>query len=189
MTCNDTNKYFVVLYGKPGVGKLTIALELQKLLDAALMHNHLTSDLVYSVFDRSNPQGSLLKQRIRVEVLRTWKEHGDKSIIITQIYKAGKNEHYFEEMTAAIAGKRFLPVYIHLWCRDEVLKKRVESESRGRFGKITKWDQAQKKMERERMSEDLPFPNNFRIDTSELSPTETAQKVSELVCGVNHHQA
>lgn len=36
---------FVLLYGPPAIGKLTIAKELQKLKGYKLLHNHLVVDL------------------------------------------------------------------------------------------------------------------------------------------------
>ena len=39
----------VVLYGPPGVGKLTVGTELSELTGFKLFHNHLTVNLVTSV--------------------------------------------------------------------------------------------------------------------------------------------
>lgn len=41
----------VVIYGAPGVGKLTVARELARKTGYKLFHNHLTVDLVKSLFD------------------------------------------------------------------------------------------------------------------------------------------
>jgi broad-specificity NMP kinase len=41
----------IFLYGLPGVGKLTVARELAEFTGFKVFHNHLTVDLVGSVFD------------------------------------------------------------------------------------------------------------------------------------------
>ncbi|HIJ11483.1 TPA: hypothetical protein HA278_05490, partial [Candidatus Woesearchaeota archaeon] len=42
---------FVLIYGPMAVGKLTVAKELVKLTGYKLFHNHLTVDLVGSIFE------------------------------------------------------------------------------------------------------------------------------------------
>lgn len=44
----------VILYGPPAVGKLTVGAELAELTGFKLFHNHLTTDMVMSLF----PHGS-----------------------------------------------------------------------------------------------------------------------------------
>ncbi len=45
---------FVLLYGPPAVGKLTVANELAKLTDFKVFHNHLSIDLVEAVFPEAH---------------------------------------------------------------------------------------------------------------------------------------
>src|ERR1700687_711257 len=58
----------VVLYGPPGVGKLTIGTELSELTGFKLFHNHLTVDLVTSVFPPGSEAWNRLARRIRLAV-------------------------------------------------------------------------------------------------------------------------
>jgi len=171
------SKSLIFLYGLTGVGKLTVAKELSKLSGFPIYHNHLTSDLVYSVFDRGEKTGSLLKQKIRNLVIQTWGKTCDFSLITTLIYKKGDNENYFEEMSSTAKKYGASVYYFHLECDLEELKKRVCCSDRAEFGKITEVELLEEKMREVDMLHDVPFENNYSIDTTKLSAKETAEKI------------
>ncbi len=54
----------IFLHGMPGVGKLTVATELAKLTGFKLFHNHLTVDLVTSLFEFGSQPFIELRERI-----------------------------------------------------------------------------------------------------------------------------
>ena len=54
----------IFLHGAPAVGKLTVARELATLTDARLFHNHLTVDLVSSLFPFGSEPFILLREKI-----------------------------------------------------------------------------------------------------------------------------
>ena len=54
----------IFLHGAPAVGKLTVARELATLTDARLFHNHLTVDLVSSLFPFGSEPFILLREQI-----------------------------------------------------------------------------------------------------------------------------
>jgi SpoVK/Ycf46/Vps4 family AAA+-type ATPase len=56
----------VTLYGAPGVGKLTTARALAEQTGFKLFHNHLTFDLVRSLFDFPSAPFGTLAERIRL---------------------------------------------------------------------------------------------------------------------------
>ena len=56
----------IFLHGLPGVGKLTVARQLAALTGFKLFHNHLTVDLVTSVFEFGSEPLSCEENRIEV---------------------------------------------------------------------------------------------------------------------------
>jgi len=61
----------LVLHGAPGAGKLTVAKELRALTGYRLFHNHLTFDLVASVFDLQTLPARELRERVWLDTLGT----------------------------------------------------------------------------------------------------------------------
>ena len=61
---------FLFLHGPPAVGKLTIAREVAEQTGFRLFHNHLTVDLVLSVYDFGTPGFIALREQIWLAVIR-----------------------------------------------------------------------------------------------------------------------
>ena len=50
----------IFIYGTPATGKLTVAKVLSNKIGFKVFHNHLTFDLVISIYDGLTPEGSKL---------------------------------------------------------------------------------------------------------------------------------
>jgi len=63
--------HFIIIFGPPAVGKMTVGTELARLTGFKLFHNHMTIDLVLTFFGFGTPQFSLVgefRRRIFEEV-------------------------------------------------------------------------------------------------------------------------
>lgn len=76
---------FVLLYGPPAVGKLTVAKELAKLTGFKVFHNHLSIDLVETVFPRGTPSFGRVGKAIR-ELVFEEAARENVSLIFTYVY-------------------------------------------------------------------------------------------------------
>lgn len=59
---------FVVIFGPPAVGKMTVGHELSKLTGLKLFHNHMSIDLVLNFFEFGRPQFRRLVSEFRVRI-------------------------------------------------------------------------------------------------------------------------
>jgi hypothetical protein len=76
---------FVVLYGPPGVGKLTVARALARLTGFKLFDNHISIDAVRHVFDYSDAAFWPLVLRFRFDIYEAAAQH-DINLITTNAY-------------------------------------------------------------------------------------------------------
>src|SRR4051794_39815975 len=80
----------ITLYGAPGVGKLTTARALAELTGYRLFHNHLTFDLVKSLFEFPSPSFGKLAEQIRLSAFAAAADAGLHGVIFTMVYRAGR---------------------------------------------------------------------------------------------------
>ena len=114
---------FVVIFGPPAVGKMTVGHELARLTGLRLFHNHMTIDLVLSFFEFGQPAFHRLvaefRRRIFEEVAASdlpgliftfvWAldQEGDRAFIerSCDIFRARGAEVYFVELEADLAER------------------------------------------------------------------------------------
>src|SRR4029077_13456829 len=61
---------FIVIFGPPAVGKMTVGQELARLTGYKLFHNHVTIDLVTDYFEFCTPPFSRLVREFRTRVVQ-----------------------------------------------------------------------------------------------------------------------
>lgn len=172
-------KPLIVLYGIPGVGKLTVAKELHKISGLPLFHNHLSKDLVDSVFTQSKRMD--LIDEIRFSFFKTASEQ-NLGLIFTFVYAKDVDDHFMDQVVN-IAKSNNTPLYfIQLTCSESVLKVRLEDETRSKYNKLRDFSLLQETMK----SYDLINPyttdqNHLIIDTTNLKPEETAEQIFKFI--------
>jgi len=71
------------LHGAPGVGKLTVARALSRLVPARLHDNHAAIDLARTIFDFGAPGFWELVHEVRLQALRAAVQHRVPLVIMT----------------------------------------------------------------------------------------------------------
>ncbi|NJC96370.1 MAG: shikimate kinase [Anaerolineales bacterium] len=180
---------FVVIFGPPAVGKMTVGYELAKLTGMKVFHNHMTIDLVLEFFPYGHKKFHTLvnefRRRIFEEVASSelpgmiftyvWAldKPGDKEQIDSycQIFKERGADIYFVELEASL---------------DERLERnksefRLSKKSSKRDTSRSERNLLQTE-EQYRMNTDGDFfyeENYVKINNTELSPEATARHISE----------
>lgn len=101
----------VVIYGPLAVGKFTLGKELQKLTGYKLFHNHLTFDLIGSLFDVDADVFFGLNNRVRLDLIEAAAKHKIKGVIMTFCMPipritglSGRSSSGWRSMAGASAG-------------------------------------------------------------------------------------
>lgn len=172
---------FVVLYGPPAVGKLTVAQEVSRLTGMKLFHNHLTWNAVTAVFEwRSEPFMRALPEIRRVMFREA--ARADIDLLFTYVFSLSRNdvtESYFK----SIEGNGGVVCPVRLYASPEVLEQHIVSESRAEVGKMHTVEELRSYLEKVTDTGHLiPGRQSLELDTGVLSPEAAANAV------ISHYQ-
>jgi hypothetical protein len=169
----------VFLHGPPAVGKLTVARELARLTGFRLFHNHLTVDLVSSLF----PFGSGPFIRLREQIwLAAFAEAGrnDTSLIFTFNPERTVRERFIQDMHDVVESAGGKVVFVELACAEDELERRIEDASRKEFGKLASVEQY--RTLKDAGAFHFPkLPNGLSLDTTNRLPVDSALLISEYI--------
>ena len=169
----------VVLYGPPGVGKLTVARILAKKAGYKVLHNHLTIELLCSLFDwGSKPYNELVK-KYRLELLEMAAKHRVGGVITTFVYGAEADDKEIRALIRRMKLHRVQLYFVKLECTQRELERRIGHHSRKAFTKIRHVKNLRDLMKKFDVKSTIPFGNNFVIDTTTLTPVKTAEKINK----------
>lgn len=177
----------VVLYGPPGVGKLTVAKELAKRTGYRLFHNHLTIDLADEIFPGRNEDRFKLIDGLRFYLIEAAAKSRTKGMIFTFVYgikkSPGKNERddgddgYVRKLINIMRKHRGQIFFVQLECDRPVLYRRLRSASRKKFRKLRNIKGLHETELRYHLDVPISFVKNFVIDNTHVSPRKVAEMI------------
>jgi deoxyadenosine/deoxycytidine kinase len=171
---------FVVIYGPPASGKLTIAEQLSQLTKLKLFHNHLTVDLLLAVFEFGSPAFVTLREQIWLSVMREACA-AKIGLIFTFAPERTVSEGFLnlviDEATSCAADVRV----VELVCSESKIEQRLAGRSRKQFAKL----RSIKEYRELRAAGAFAVPNtlipDLRIDTSVSAPKASAARIAEML--------
>jgi deoxyadenosine/deoxycytidine kinase len=166
---------FVMIYGPPGVGKLTVARELAALTGFKLFDNHASIDVVRRVFDFGDEAFWPLVTRFRRDVFGAAAEHG-VDLVTTAAYAYPDDTEALERLLAPVERHAGRVALVQLTCSIDVLEGRIVSE--GRANKMHSLETARADMARQDYFTAIPGRESLRIDNSELTPDAVARQIA-----------
>ena len=167
---------FIVLYGPPASGKLTVGRELARMTGYALFHNHLVVDAVSAVFEF----GSDPFVRLREELwLRVFQEaaRANKSLIFTFAPERTVRPSFIPDAVRQVEALGGRVAFVELRCAERELEQRMENASRQEFGKLASVALYRDLRDRGSLTYDgLPAPHAI-IDTESATAEESARSI------------
>jgi chloramphenicol 3-O-phosphotransferase len=171
----------VFVYGAPAVGKLAVARELARLTGYRLFHNHLTVDLVSSVFTFGSEPFVLLREEIWLAVFRAAAEN-HLSLIFTFNPENTVRERFIQDTLDVVGPSGGKVIFVELTCAEEELERRIENSSRSEFGKLRSVEQY-RKLKNAGAFNFPKLPAGLTLDTTNRSPLDTAESIRQYVSG------
>jgi len=169
----------IFLHGRPAVGKLTVARELAVLTGFRLFHNHLTVDLVSSLFPFGSEPFILLREQIWLATF-TEAARNNLSLIFTFNPERTVRERFVQDAIEVVEGAGGKVVFVELTCTEAELEQRIEDASRRKFGKLASLEQY-RSLNAAGAFQFPDLPVNLSVDTTNQSPVESARLISEFI--------
>lgn len=167
----------VFIHGAPAAGKLTVARELAGLSDFPLFHNHLTVDLVSSLFAFGTPSFVSLREQIWLAAFAE-AARADRSLIFTFNPERTVSEEFIQNTIDVVESAGGRVVFVELTCSEAELERRMEEPSRKEFGKLASVDQY-RSLRNDGAFEFPKLPSEISIDTTNQSPSVTAKVIND----------
>jgi len=103
---------FILLFGPPAVGKMTVGHELEKITSFKLFHNHMTIDMITPIFEHGTPSFSKLLELFRNETFKEAAKSDLKGLIFTYVWALNeKNDEGYVDKIVKIFEKEKAEVY------------------------------------------------------------------------------
>jgi tRNA uridine 5-carbamoylmethylation protein Kti12 len=169
----------VYLYGPPGVGKLTVARELVALTGFRLLHNHLTVNLVSTLFPYGTADFTRLLRQSRLMMMEE-AARANIDLVVTNVNTGSADQRAFiQSLTEVVAAGGGTTAFVQLACQRDVWLTRIASESRLVENKPTDPDLILRIFENKDPFARLPFEPLLTLDTTHLSPADAAAQIVE----------
>lgn len=168
------------LYGPPASGKLTIAEKLSVTTGIPVFHNHLSRDLVKSIYGDNVRQHYGLIDQIRYDILDYCSMH-NTDLIFTYVYEGeDEDDADIRKFTGIINSNHGTIHFIELIADREDLIERASNESRKRYKKLVdpvKMADITKNMDKY----SIHYIDPLRINTSHLNPSAAVAHIIQTI--------
>ena len=170
----------VFLHGLPGVGKLTVGRELSERTGYPLFHNHLTVDLVATLFPFGSREFVDFREHVWLEGFARAAGSGLPGLIFTFAAERTVPGGFPERVIEVVESRGGSVLFVEITCSAEELRRRVEAPDRKAFGKLSSADVLGELIADGTVTHLRPPPGAPRaaIDTTELSPAEAATRIA-----------
>jgi shikimate kinase len=180
---------FIVIFGPPAVGKMTVGYELAKITGFRLFHNHMTIELILNFFDYEQPQFHTLVAEFRKRIFEEVAASDLTGLIFTFVWALElESEKAYIERICSIFRKKSADIYfVELEADLPERLNRNETEFR-LLQKPSKQNVEQSRNhllennEKYKLNSDGDFfykDNYLKINNTNLSADETARRIVE----------
>src|SRR5918995_574132 len=168
----------IFLHGMPGVGKLTVASELANLTGFRLFHNHLTVDLVLSVFEFGSQPFVELRERIWLDTFAQACDAKLEGLIFTFAFEKTVRDQFLPDVVKLVESQGGEVVFVSLYCDSAELKRRLTNPAREKFGKLTSLELFRQLNSNGTFDTPDHVPNRISVDTTNITPLEAARRIA-----------
>lgn len=168
---------FILLYGPPAVGKLTVAKILAEKTGITLFHNHMILNVISELFGYDHPARKTLEYEFRLRIIEEAAK-ADKDLIVTT---GGVGPEYFDrfrEFIETVEKHSGEVCIVRLTAPKEIILERVAHESRKQHKKLSSIEEWKENFKKHPgLFDTFPDREHISIDTAENTPDEVVEKI------------
>lgn len=169
----------VIIYGPPGVGKLTVAKRLAKMTGFRLFHVHLIADAILSLFPYGAKEFVPLMEKMRLEFMKAAADSRRiAGVILTGVYspktKIDLSEKLIRKLSKITRVRVFL---VKLNCSEQQLYKRIKHPSRRLFKKIHEKGALKYLLKNFRLNATIKLKESLAIDNTKFPAGRCARQI------------
>lgn len=181
--------HFVIIFGPPAVGKMSVGRELENLTGLKLFHNHMTIELLLPFFEFGTPSFMRLLDNFREEIFKEVAIGNSKGIIFTYLwaFHDKSEEKYIKHISKIFERRGGKVCYVEL---EADLKQRIK---RNKTSERLEHKPSKRDIKRSQkfLLEDeetairnsalgqFPFNNYLRINNTNLSAKSAAKMIKK----------
>jgi len=171
----------IVIYGPSAAGKHTVGRQLAKLTGYKFFYNHLTVDVVRSVFADDDRRRHDLLCDLRLRVIKEAVLY-DLDMIFTVAYTFDKPSQIFmQDIIKTVSRPGNSLHFVRLCPPEATLFERVGNQSRRRLHKPTDPKDLRRRLDDplRNLRGTIDYPSHINLDTSRLTPLQSARRIME----------
>jgi hypothetical protein len=171
---------FILLYGRPAVGKLTVAHALAQLTGYRVFDNHLVVDAVLAVYDFGSPQFVALRDAMwRTAFATIAREKMVPGLIFTFNPENSVPQAFLDDLFAIFAAAKIETRCIELICPEQIIEARLGGADRQQKRKLIDPDLYRRLRAAGAFDTPVMMPDHLVIDTSRHSAAEAATLIAK----------
>lgn len=167
----------IFIYGVPAVGKLTVAKKLAEKTGYKIFHNHLTVDLVYSIFEWGSKIGEKLNEKYRLDIIENATKDRIPGLIMTFVYGHPVDEPFIKRVINKVESNDGHVKFIKLIASKEALKERISDKSRNGTLKMKDYSELENLMAKYDLETNIQLGKTLVIDNTNKSAGDVAEEI------------
>ncbi len=167
----------IVLYGPPASGKYTLAKAITEHTGYKLFHNHLTIDLLQTVFNFGSPGFFKLSSKIRLDIFELAAKENIPGLVFTFVYAKNDDDEFIRDLIDRVTAHGGEVVFIQVYCEQHKLLERVTNESRKEFRKLASRENLIKSLDAYDQISPIDFVSSIKVDNTNLTVEEATQRI------------
>ena len=169
----------IFLFGRPGVGKLTVGELLAVETGYRLLHNHAVVDLVTSLFPFGSPPFVTLREKLWMGTIDACLAAKQAGVIMTFAPESTVTDEFIPALRQRVIARGGDLRFIELRCSDAELETRLKDDSRERFGKLRDVYQFRKLDKAGAFDRPVMPEAELVMDTTNTNPLESARAIAK----------